>query len=135
MQKRSSARLATLVVAAFTSIAAAGCVVDEELDAETEAAELEQLDEELGAEAGQQPEAVEPGEASIKVGDYNGVCATSLSMRDYPGGYKMCTMSWLHPVYVYEVNGAWAYIRALAGGCEGRVGWALKDYISRKCLP
>ena len=137
MQKRSSARLATLVLAAFTAIAATGCVMDEELATEldeTEVAELDQLDEELDSELAEVTKPVEPGEASIQVHDYNGICADSLSLRDVPGGHGLCTMSWFNIVYVYRVDGAWAYVRALTGGCEGHVGWALKGYISRLCL-
>ena len=133
MQKRSSAGLVTFVVAALVSIAAAGCVVEDELDEDTEA-ELVPLDDELAAEPGEQPEAVGTGEASIQVHDYNGICADSLTMRDVPGGYGLCTMSWFNIVYVYDVDGQWAYVRALTGGCEGHVGWAQKGYISRLCL-
>jgi hypothetical protein len=134
MHKRSSARLATLVLACVTAMAATGCVLDEELDEETDVAELDQLDEEPDAELAEVTKPVEPGEASIQVHDYNGICADSLTMRDVPGGFGLCTMSWFNIVYVYNVNGQWAYVRALTGGCEGHVGWALKGYISRLCL-
>lgn len=141
MKNRSIARLGTLILAGFTSIAAAGCMVDDGLDGESEAEaaeaaeapELEQLDEQA-TDPTSLERPVGGGETNIQVRDYNGICADSLTMRDVPGGYTLCTMGYRNPVYVYDVNGAWAYVRALAGGCEGHVGWALKDYISRRCL-
>jgi hypothetical protein len=135
MQKRISARLATLIVAGLTSIAASGCMVEGDPDEGTDEAERVQLDDTQASDVRDQSQVVvQPGETNIQVHDYNGICADSLTLRDVPGGITLCTMSYRNPVYVYDVNGAWAYVRVLAGHCEGHVGWALKDYISRTCL-
>ena len=135
----TTSRLATLILAGFTSIAAAGCMVDDELDQGPDVAEataeLEQLEnDEAAAARSEQNLAGRPPTTNIAVNDYNGICADTLTLRDVPGGYTLCTMTYRNAVYAYDVSGAWAYIRVLAGRCEGHVGWALKDYISRRCL-
>jgi hypothetical protein len=149
MTKRISSRLATLILAGLTSIAA-GCMVDEEGPEAEATAELEQIENQEAAASEDQSLAAsedrnlaasedknlagQPPTTNIQVNDYNGICADTLTLRDVPGGYTLCTMTYKNAVYAYSVNGAWAYIRVLAGRCEGHVGWALKDYISRRCL-
>lgn len=81
---------------------------------------------------------LEVGEASeaIQVDAWNGSCAQSLTLRKAPNGGVACLhqMSWGTSLWVYHVSGNWAYVSVGGGPCGGKVGWVIKDYVSRNCL-
>ena len=151
MHKRPRAVPSTFLLLAIGSFTGPGCMVDEDIRLEDETAdqpaERQQLEDELlpadidqprAAQDGTiaSPDSADPVAVAIQLGEVNGICAQTLSLRNLPGGYwELCTMKRGNHVRPHYTNGgAWAYLEVLNGPCAGRVGWSLKDWISRHCL-
>ena len=146
MIKRIEPLISLLLPLAFTSLTAA-CMVEDDMASEGDIAgqpgDVQQQDDQLIADGDQAGAADQSGSANsqpgtlyIQLGEINGICAQTLTLRNLPGGdHDLCTMvRGNHAWADYTDGGAWAYIEVTNGPCGGYVGWALKDWISRHCL-
>ena len=103
--------------AAASIIALSGCLADTDTDTDSDAAEEEVID---------------TAEEGVTANAWNFVCATSLTLRDQPGGAVIGTMyntayhsnSWFWPV---SYSNGWAYGFSYS---LNRWGWAMNHYLT-----